>query len=161
MSIEGDIRSSVMFIGQGIVRVTSASHSTTTGMKDTQVGTHCQVLSPLYDHVVSIHPSRTQMNTPHVDTEALGFPIGYFTIRSVATGRLLDIYGNETTDSSPIALWPAKEQSLVESTSIRPVDLPNHRCIALTPLTLALRSPDADNQVGIFTYTPDEFHFTA
>ena len=56
------------------------------------------------------------MNTPHVDTGALGFPPGYFTIRSVATNRLLDVYGGETTDNSPLALWPAKEQSLVEST---------------------------------------------
>ena len=79
---------------------------------------------PLSGHVVSIHPlrghpSRRQMNAPHVDTETLGFPTGYFLIRSVATGRLLDIYGNAKEDSSPLALWPAKEQSLVESTSVR------------------------------------------
>ena len=67
------------------------------------------------------------MNTPHIDTESLGFPTGYFSIKSVATGRLLDIYGNATSDSSPLALWPAKEQSLVESTSISTtVDPPDH-----------------------------------
>ncbi|KAF9651384.1 hypothetical protein BDM02DRAFT_3110823 [Thelephora ganbajun] len=65
------------------------------------------------------------MSALHVDTESLGFPIGYFSIKSVATGRLLEVYRNETNDSSPLALWPAKEQFLVE----------------------ALRSPDADNQV--------------
>jgi len=65
------------------------------------------------------------MNTPHVDTESLGFPTGYFSIKSVATGRLLDIFRNDTADSSPIGLWPTKEQSLVET----------------------LRSPEADNQV--------------
>ena len=59
------------------------------------------------------------MNTPHVDTESLGFPTGYFLIKSVATGRLLEIYQGETKDNSPVALWPAREQSLVESTSIR------------------------------------------
>ena len=71
------------------------------------------------------HPSleHTQMNALHVDTETLGFPTGYFSIRSVATGRLLEIYKNATDDGSPLALWPAKEQSLVESTSVRPVDL--------------------------------------
>ena len=59
------------------------------------------------------------MNAPHVETESLGFPTGYFSIKSVATGRLLEIHNNETKDNSPLALWPAKEQSLVESTSIR------------------------------------------
>ena len=59
------------------------------------------------------------MNAPHVDTESLGFPTGYFSIKSVATGRLLEIYRGETNDSAPLALWPAKEQSLVESTRIR------------------------------------------
>lgn len=62
------------------------------------------------------------MNTPHVDTESLGFPTGYFSIKSVATGRLLEIFRGETVDSAPVALWPAKEQSLVESTSeVRPL----------------------------------------
>lgn len=94
------------------------------------------------------------MNTPHVDTETLGFPTGYFSIKSVATGRLLEIHGNETKDSSPLALWPVKEQSLVESMSARPSILlitfvshlghhnPHH-------ISIALRSPDADNQVCI------------
>lgn len=60
------------------------------------------------------------MNTPHVDTESLGFPTGYFSIKSVATGRLLDVFRNDTADSSPIGLWPATEQSLVESASAGP-----------------------------------------
>ena len=57
------------------------------------------------------------MNAPHIDTESLGFPTGYFLIKSVATGRILEVYANETKDSSPVALWPVREQSLVESTS--------------------------------------------
>jgi len=64
-----------------------------------------------------LHP---EMNAPHVETESLGFPTGYFSIKSVATGRLLEIYNNETKDNSPLALWPVKEQSLVESASILP-----------------------------------------
>lgn len=60
------------------------------------------------------------MNAPHIDTETLGFPTGYFLIKSIATGRLLDIFKNETRDNAPLALWPAKEQSLVESTPVRP-----------------------------------------
>ena len=60
-----------------------------------------------------------QMNAPHVDTETLGFPTGYFLIKSLATGRLLEIYQNEAKDNSPVALWPVREQSLVESASVR------------------------------------------
>lgn len=74
-----------------------------------------------FDHLSPLaHWTHEHMNTPHVDTESLGFPTGYFSIKSVATGRLLDVYRNDTADDSPIALWPVKEQSLVESASVCP-----------------------------------------
>ena len=45
----------------------------------------------------------------------LGFPPGYFLIRSVANGRALDVAQNETKDGSKVVCWPEKEYSLVES----------------------------------------------
>ncbi|KAF9245903.1 WD40 repeat-like protein [Melanogaster broomeanus] len=59
------------------------------------------------------------------EAHLFGFPAGYFVIRSVATGRLLDVSLDEVEDGTEIVLWPEKEQSLVES----------------------LRNPDANNQV--------------
>ncbi|KIM33749.1 hypothetical protein M408DRAFT_325357 [Serendipita vermifera MAFF 305830] len=56
---------------------------------------------------------------------ARGFPLDYFCIRSLATGKLLDVPTGERTDGQEIILWNEKENSLVES----------------------LRSQDADNQV--------------
>ncbi|KAJ4485716.1 hypothetical protein J3R30DRAFT_3668113 [Lentinula aciculospora] len=44
-----------------------------------------------------------------------GFPPGYFIIRSLATGRLLDVAGDYTEDGNDVILWPEKETSLVES----------------------------------------------
>ena len=107
-------------------------------------------------------PSPPQMNTPHIDTESLGFPTGYFLIKSVATGRILEVYANETKDSSPVALWPVREQSLVESTSSarrRSLITLTYRHDVSVPL-LALRSSDADGQVSIFTCPTDGFFFT-
>ena len=43
-----------------------------------------------------------------------GFPPGYFVIRSVATGRLLDVEFGSVEDGSGVILWPEKESSLVE-----------------------------------------------
>ncbi|KAF9074939.1 hypothetical protein BDP27DRAFT_1213234 [Rhodocollybia butyracea] len=54
-----------------------------------------------------------------------GFPPGYFIIRSVATGRVLDVAGDYTEDGTDLILWPEKDTSLVESR----------------------RSPEANNQV--------------
>ncbi|PAV22746.1 WD40 domain containing protein [Pyrrhoderma noxium] len=54
-----------------------------------------------------------------------GFPPGYFVIRSVATGRLLDVEFDSVEDGSGVILWPEKESSLVEG----------------------FRMPEADNQV--------------
>jgi hypothetical protein len=42
-----------------------------------------------------------------------GFPSGYFIIRSIATGRLLDVSGSSNQDGSEVVLWPEKDGSLV------------------------------------------------
>ncbi|TFY75821.1 hypothetical protein EWM64_g8192 [Hericium alpestre] len=44
-----------------------------------------------------------------------GFPAGYFVIRSLANGRLLDVSQDSTDDGAEIILWPEKDTSLVES----------------------------------------------
>jgi WD repeat-containing protein 23 len=49
------------------------------------------------------------------DIQTFGFPPGYFIIRSVATGRFLDVTEDEIEDGTEIILWPEKETSLVES----------------------------------------------
>jgi len=57
--------------------------------------------------------------------QTFGFPAGYFVIRSIATQRLWDVEADEVEDGSEIALWPEKDNSLVEG----------------------LRNPEANNQV--------------
>ena len=46
---------------------------------------------------------------------ARGFPLGYFCIRSIATGKLLDVPASETQDGQELILYNEKEKSLVES----------------------------------------------
>ena len=46
-----------------------------------------------------------------------GFPNGYFVIRSIATGNLLDVARDKVDDGTEIVLWPEKESSLVEGKS--------------------------------------------
>ncbi|KAG8686833.1 hypothetical protein FRC08_012308 [Ceratobasidium sp. 394] len=70
----------------------------------------------------------------YVDSEGTtpsGFPTGYFTIKNLGTGRLLDIARNSVADGTHAVLWPPKENSLV----------------------LPMRSPAADNQVFFVDYT--------
>ncbi|PPR06605.1 hypothetical protein CVT24_001790 [Panaeolus cyanescens] len=55
----------------------------------------------------------------------MGFPPGYFIVRSVANDRVLDVTGDDVEDDTPIGLWPEKEKSLVEN----------------------FRDPEANNQV--------------
>ena len=43
-----------------------------------------------------------------------GFPSGYFVIRSLATGRVLDIELDDVSDGAEAILWPEKETSIVE-----------------------------------------------
>ncbi|TFK56757.1 hypothetical protein OE88DRAFT_1613520, partial [Heliocybe sulcata] len=54
-----------------------------------------------------------------------GFPPGFFVVRSIATGRLLDVTANAVDDSTELILYPEQEKSLVDS----------------------LRDPEHDNQV--------------
>ena len=44
-----------------------------------------------------------------------GFPVGYFIIKSAATGRVFDVYLDEIDDGTGITLSPEKEKSIVES----------------------------------------------
>lgn len=44
-----------------------------------------------------------------------GFPSGCFVVRSVSSGRLLDVSSDSVQDGTPIILWPEKDNSLVES----------------------------------------------
>ena len=53
--------------------------------------------------------------TQTANIENTGFPSGYFVIRSVASGRLLDVTMDDTEDGTELGLWPEKEKSLVES----------------------------------------------
>ncbi len=46
-----------------------------------------------------------------------GFPAGYFIIRSVANGRVLDVEGNDKADGAAVILYPQMETSLIESAS--------------------------------------------
>ena len=43
-----------------------------------------------------------------------GFPLGYFIIRSLATGRVLDVDSNQLSDGTEVVLWEEKEKSVVE-----------------------------------------------
>ena len=54
-----------------------------------------------------------QTRDPDIDT--LGFPVGYFIIKSAATGRVFDVYLDEIEDGTDIILAPEKEKSMVES----------------------------------------------
>ncbi|RDX51000.1 WD40 repeat-like protein [Lentinus brumalis] len=64
---------------------------------------------------------------PPLDAEltSYGFPQGYFMLRSVGTGRVLDVCQGLKDDGTAIILWPMTESSLVES----------------------MRRPDCNNQV--------------
>jgi hypothetical protein len=43
-----------------------------------------------------------------------GFPLGDFLLRSVSSGRMLDVSSDSVQDGAPIILWPEKDNSLVE-----------------------------------------------
>lgn len=44
----------------------------------------------------------------------LGFPAGYFVIRSIATKKVLDVSASMTDDGTEVVLWSEKERSLVQ-----------------------------------------------
>jgi hypothetical protein len=47
-----------------------------------------------------------------------GFPPGCFVLRSVSSGRMLDVSSDSVRDGAPIILWPEKDNSLVEGKSL-------------------------------------------
>lgn len=47
-----------------------------------------------------------------------GFPTGYFVIKNLATGKLLDVGSDSLDDGADVILWPEKETSLVEGKTI-------------------------------------------
>ena len=46
-----------------------------------------------------------------------GFPVGCFVLRSVSSGRILDVSSGSVQDGTPVILWPEKDNSLVEGKS--------------------------------------------
>lgn len=46
-----------------------------------------------------------------------GFPTGFFVLRSVSSGRVLDVCSDSVQDGAPLILWPEKDNSLVEGKS--------------------------------------------
>lgn len=57
-----------------------------------------------------------RVSPPLLDVElnSYGFPQGYFILRSIGTGRVLDLCQGIKDDGTSIILWPATETSLVE-----------------------------------------------
>lgn len=53
--------------------------------------------------------------TSGIDLDISGFPVGYFIIKSAATGRVFDVQLDEIEDGTDIILFPEKEKSIVES----------------------------------------------
>ncbi|KAG8948617.1 hypothetical protein FRC03_000672 [Tulasnella sp. 419] len=95
-----------------------------------------------YDHAAdstapppSYSPSQSpragSSSSPFGPLASSGFPAGYFLIKSVATGRLLDVMRGDCEDGTDIILWSEKEKSLVEG----------------------MRDRESDNQVFFLDYT--------
>lgn len=68
-------------------------------------------------------------------------------LRSVATGKVLDVARGESADGTDLILYDNKERSLVEG------ERPHKRCLrhVLTLYNICIsgmRTPEADNQVG-------------
>lgn len=62
-------------------------------------------------------PKKLTKTIMTADLQTFGFPPGYFIIRSVTTQRLWDVKADEVEDGTEIALWPEKDNSLVEGMS--------------------------------------------
>ncbi|CAG7847663.1 SubName: Full=Uncharacterized protein {ECO:0000313/EMBL:CCA72491.1} [Serendipita indica DSM 11827] len=56
------------------------------------------------------------------DGNARGFPLGYFVIRSLANGRVLDVVDDGTADGTQLILYNEKDSTLVESLRKRESD---------------------------------------
>lgn len=83
----------------------------------------------------------------HSGVHTLGFPTGYFLIRSMATGKVLDVSTNDTSDGTPLVLWNEKEKSLVSGALDSTITDPIHARLLNHLNITALRDPAADNQV--------------
>ena len=67
-----------------------------------------------------LYLSKMNVDPPSVSS-SLGFPSGYFVIRSLATGRVWDVTGTERSakaDGALVHLYWEKEASLVEGMSL-------------------------------------------
>jgi hypothetical protein len=68
-------------------------------------------------HLSPIETALNMQLTPSTmdyDLSTHGFPSGYFVIRNVATGRLVDVQSDKVDDSTSLILYPETESSLVE-----------------------------------------------
>lgn len=67
-------------------------------------------LTPMETHI------NVEVPTPmNADLNLYGFPPGYFVIRSVASGRLLDVEMGWNDDGTQLILYTENEKSLVDS----------------------------------------------
>ena len=69
---------------------------------------------------MQLTPTETHFNTEHptamnADTNLYGFPPGYFVVRSVPSGRLLDVEMGWNDDGTQLILYTENEKSLVDS----------------------------------------------
>lgn len=58
--------------------------------------------------------TRIKDNDEKTTSNDCGFPPGCFVLRSVSSGRMLDVSSDSVEDGAPIILWPEKDNSLVE-----------------------------------------------
>lgn len=54
------------------------------------------------------------LKTMEADLHTYGFPPGYFVIKNLATGRVLDVDSGMLEDGAPLILYPETETFLVE-----------------------------------------------
>ena len=78
-----------------------------------------------------------------------GFPAGCFVIRSLSSGRMLDVCSDSVRDGAPVILWPEKDSSLVEGKSLLAYDTLHTRLTG----RIGLRRPEALSQVSIRVFS--------
>lgn len=70
-------------------------------------------------HLSPVDTSLNMQLTPmEADLHTYGFPAGYFVIKNVATGKLLDVQSDLVEDGTPVILYDETEKSIVEGTSL-------------------------------------------
>ena len=67
------------------------------------------------------------------DLHTYGFPAGYFVIKNVATGKLLDVQSDMVEDGTPVILYDETETSIVEGMTL------SHRIPSLVDIALPHR----------------------